>query len=298
MKPNCHICTAPSNFLLKKDGYDLYKCPTCALVFVYPLPAQEHLIATEYSDEAKYQAHKKTDLTVSVQVVKAKVAFTLTLLPKPPAKLLDVGCSSGEFMYLARARGYDVHGVEVNPRNARIARGHGLAVTEGELKHASFPPHSFDVINLGDVIEHVTDPRDLLERCFNLFAPAGVLLVTTPNLDCFWSRATFRLFTWFGIEWSSVTPPFHLFQFSVNNLDLILKQVGFKKKQSFFFPPHSLKYELGFTHVLGSLKRNPSIRTLSRFIMALAMYPVLFYSNLLRSSRNRKDFSMISLYTL
>src|SRR5436190_8008861 len=38
MKPACHVCGAASEYLLAKDGYDLYKCSQCAPVFVYPQP--------------------------------------------------------------------------------------------------------------------------------------------------------------------------------------------------------------------------------------------------------------------
>ena len=59
MKPNCIICNSQSEYLLNKDGFDLYKCDNCSLVFVYPQPKPEFLRDEIYSYESGYQSNKK-----------------------------------------------------------------------------------------------------------------------------------------------------------------------------------------------------------------------------------------------
>ena len=63
MKPSCHVCNTKSNFLLEKDGFDLYKCPECKLVFVYPQLDEKFLAQKFYSKESGYQSNRAEDLS-------------------------------------------------------------------------------------------------------------------------------------------------------------------------------------------------------------------------------------------
>lgn len=131
-------------------------------------------------------------------------------------------------MYLAEKRGVRTSGVELNKRTADIAISNGLNVFNGFLEEAKFKNKCFSAVVLGDVIEHDRDPRSLILECERILEDGGILIISTPNLDCFWPKATFILFKLFKIPWSSVTPPYHLYQFSRNNLDLLLTSKKFK----------------------------------------------------------------------
>jgi hypothetical protein len=93
----------------------------------------------------------------------------------------------------------------------------------------------------------------------NLLKDSGRIIITTPNLDCFWSKSTLLLYKWFGIPWSSLTPPHHLFQFSTsgiskssvyyelfNLLKLILKEKKYKSETEFFENDSISKYETDY----------------------------------------------------
>ena len=49
------------------------------------------------------------------------------------------------------------------------------------LKHYESNNIRFDFINLGNILEHVVDPIDLLQKCKVLLAKSGVLRVKVPN---------------------------------------------------------------------------------------------------------------------
>ncbi|MGQ0578421.1 MAG: class I SAM-dependent methyltransferase [Betaproteobacteria bacterium] len=95
--------------------------------------------------------------------------------------LLDVGCSSGAFMTAARARGFDVQGVEPAPKAAKSAAAAGFSVFRGTLEQAAFPEGSFDAIAVLEVIEHLTDPLSLLRECRRVLKTDGVLAIGTGN---------------------------------------------------------------------------------------------------------------------
>jgi len=49
--------------------------------------------------------------------------------------ILDVGCALGQGMFFLKELGYDdVHGVELNPRKAAVARSFNLPVTVCDIK--------------------------------------------------------------------------------------------------------------------------------------------------------------------
>src|SRR5690606_36756889 len=105
---------------------------------------------------------------------------------KPEGNLLDVGCSSGQFMHWARKRGMHCAGIEVNDRTANIAKQNGFEVHTGFLDEAPFRKNSFDVIYLGDVIEHVNEPKAFIKLASEFLKNDGLIVISTPNTDCFW----------------------------------------------------------------------------------------------------------------
>jgi SAM-dependent methyltransferase len=115
----------------------------------------------------------------------------------PRGRLLDVGCGAGFFLEAARARGYEVAGVDLSPVPARYAREqYGLDVTIGSLYDYPAPDGSFDIVTIFQTIEHDPDIPRLCRRLHGLLRPGGLLMVTTPAADGFVARVMGR--RWFG----------------------------------------------------------------------------------------------------
>jgi 2-polyprenyl-3-methyl-5-hydroxy-6-metoxy-1,4-benzoquinol methylase len=99
-------------------------------------------------------------------------------------RVLDVGCSSG---YLARplaARGNTVVGIELDAGAAREAEEYCERVLVGDVEtmELALDERSFDVVLLGDVIEHLRDPTAALGRLRPLLRSGGRLVLSTPNI--------------------------------------------------------------------------------------------------------------------
>jgi SAM-dependent methyltransferase len=275
MKPECIICRKKALYLLTKDSYDLFRCSRCGLIFVHPLPSFNALKAV-YSKITGYQSGKSRQLDkVAEHPNNVKVLGYLGR-HKIKGRLLDVGCSNGEFMFSAKKRGFQVFGVELNPLTAKIAQKNKLDVFMGTLDQAKFKKDYFDVIFLGDVIEHMSDPKGLLRECHKLLKKNGLLIVITPNLDGFWAKTTYWLFRVLRIPWSSVTPPYHLFHFSVTNLKKFLKLSEYEPTEVWYNPPPPLSYELWFN---GSAKKYSETKGLKNFLEYYYVYFIyaLFY---------------------
>jgi len=127
-------------------------------------------------------------------------------------RLLEIGCAGGFFLDEARAAGFDVTGVELNPEMVEHARTKlSLIVHQGMFEHVGLDPNSFDVIVAQDVLEHVRDPRAFVSTVATLLAQGGYFFVRGPLEDTTkgWVYRTVRTFARRG-EIILREPPFHL----------------------------------------------------------------------------------------
>jgi SAM-dependent methyltransferase len=97
-------------------------------------------------------------------------------------RLLDVGCSYGAFLEIARRRGWEVAGVEISKKSAAYARHERqLDVFNGTLEQANYADGRFPVVTLWDVIEHLDRPVDMLREILRILAPNGIVVIFTIN---------------------------------------------------------------------------------------------------------------------
>lgn len=136
--------------------------------------------------------------------------------------LLDIGCGDGEFLSLMRDAGWDVIGIEPDPVAARRAEhAHSVRVIAGDLQDARIADASVDAVTMSHVIEHAADPLGMLRGCRRLLKPQGKIIVVTPNLAGWGSRA-------FRECWVHLDPPRHLYLFSPATLRRCCEAAGLR----------------------------------------------------------------------
>lgn len=296
MKPQCHICHSESDYLLNKEEYRLYQCPKCGLIFLYPMLEDEYLKEEVYSAKSGYQGHRAKEDLANMPPTKRFDAILAYLGSASGKRILDIGASNGEFLYLLKKRGADTYGVEINTKTASAARRLGLNIFVGFLEDAKFSDNYFDIVHLGDILEHVTDPRKLLIECWRILKPDGTLIIRTLNMDCFWAKATLFFYRLFGIPWSAVTPPHHIHFFSWDNMNQLLDQCGFRLDWHRFEVPPALMYELGSLHLVKRYKKSRNVRDLLFAGFAFALYVVLWSFDRLMTPLKRKDNEVLAMY--
>ena len=135
--------------------------------------------------------------------------------------LLDVGAGPGFLLSAARARGWAGCGVDLNHWAADQARNEGLDVMGVSLFDAELADDSFDAVTMMDLLEHVSNPVELIAEASRLTKPGGVLAVLTPDAASPVSRLL-------GARWPELQRvPEHLTLFSAQGLAALLERHGF-----------------------------------------------------------------------
>jgi len=143
-------------------------------------------------------------------------------------RVLDIGCSAGFFLKIAKDNGWEARGVEISGDTSQIARDrYGLNVLTGDLEVDSFSPGSFDAVTLWDTLEHVRDPRKTMSIVNKVLNVGGTVIISTPDIEGLFPRCARKISGVTG-DWIHPEPPHHLYQFSKNTLRMLLELSGFE----------------------------------------------------------------------
>jgi SAM-dependent methyltransferase len=157
---------------------NIMQCRNCGYIFDNPRPTLDELVGF-YSKPTKYDAWLG-QLGVRDQLWKRRLGKLRST--KKPGTLLDVGAGIGQFLFLARDSYAAVYGTEVSDAAIQIARQkYNLDLFQGTIEELDMRGKVFDNITLFHVLEHVLNPRLVLQRCNSLLSAEGILVVAVPN---------------------------------------------------------------------------------------------------------------------
>jgi SAM-dependent methyltransferase len=172
-----------------RDGSPLTTvlCEGCGLARVHPLPDAGEL-ASFYREhyrllyKATYQP-KPYHVLRAARVALERIRLLEDFLARD-MELLDAGCGGGEFLYLLRAAGCKVAGIEPNIGYASYASDElGLDVRSGLIEDQEFPAGAFRGITLFHVLEHLPAPVQSLAHLTRWLHPNGFLAVEVPDFE-------------------------------------------------------------------------------------------------------------------
>lgn len=100
----------------------------------------------------------------------------------PAGRVLDVGCSTGAFLYCLQRQGnYQVVGFDTAGPALDYAESKGLEVVREAFLSHDFGKQQFHAITFWAVLEHLMDPLSFLRKAADLLKPAGLCFVLVPN---------------------------------------------------------------------------------------------------------------------
>lgn len=97
--------------------------------------------------------------------------------------ILDIGCGRGDMSIPLAQLGYRVHGIDSFEPRISEARAKAPQHARFEVGDArSIPTTSqYNVILCVEVLEHLTEPAQLIDTITGLLKPEGMLILTVPN---------------------------------------------------------------------------------------------------------------------
>lgn len=173
----CTVCNSPQLSTLDREC-NIAQCRSCGYIFDNPRPTIQELIGF-YSQPGKYDSWLE-ELGPRQRLWRRRLGKIEST--KKPGTLLDVGAGIGQFLALSRDSYREVYGTEVSSTAVEIAKQrYGLDLFHGTLDHLLAYGKSFDNITVFHVLEHVPDPKSMLETCHTLLKPGGILVIAVPN---------------------------------------------------------------------------------------------------------------------
>lgn len=98
-------------------------------------------------------------------------------------KVLDLGCYDGLIGEKLIEAGNKVWGIDACFEAVEAAKKRGVTAIVGNTEEElPFKTSSFDVVFVGEVIEHILDTDFFIDEIKRVLKPSGELIITTPNL--------------------------------------------------------------------------------------------------------------------
>lgn len=223
----CPLCKEKGwKKLYPKHHARIVQCISCGLIYTNPRLKPrflKHLYSEEYFKNNNSHVMGYTDYVKDEENITKTFLKRLRAIEKYAKKgrLLDVGCATGFFLNSARENGWSVEGVEVSDFAADFARKRfDLQVYKGDISTINLPKNRYDVITLWDVIEHVTDPINVLKHLRMNLTDNGILVITTPDADSIPARLAKHM--WMGYKLSDE----HLMYLSKKTIENLLERAG------------------------------------------------------------------------
>lgn len=225
-------------YTFNEKRFQATTCGVCGFVYLYPRPTSEEL-ALLYSDEyflhdgADFGAHSSFDYETAA--IKGSVKFPEILgwikKIKPAGEFFEIGCGMGYFLEYARKNGYLVSGIEYAALGTRFCKEKfGLNVEQSSFENYSLRPERYDVIFMGDVLEHLIDPLAMLRKAQRMLKPEGVVAVEVPSMfNSMVGRLAVTGYRLLGMQKKMPMPPYHVNEFTPKTLRTLLQGAGFKR---------------------------------------------------------------------
>lgn len=245
MSTACPICHTPDSaawalgrdrlFGLARGTFNLFRCTSCACVYLDPLPDEsalaEYYPAEYWWSEEFVPGGRFSRIFHSLEKVYREfvIADHVRFLDFCARKngtggksVLDIGCGSGAFLHSAQSRGFIPYGMDMSARAVEIVqRQYGYPVRQGGIGKDVWEGSLFDFVTMFHVLEHLPDPRLGLKYAGNLLRPGGTLVIQVPNIASIQARV-------FGNFWYGLDVPRHVINFSPKALGLLLHEMGYE----------------------------------------------------------------------
>ncbi|WP_318343141.1 class I SAM-dependent methyltransferase [Flagellimonas baculiformis] len=207
------------DFSVSKEDFELHLDEDLDMLVTSPQPenlamyyeSEDYISHTDsqksFTDKL-YQAVKQKNLRNKIQLIDNQ--------KNKPNSLLDIGAGTGDFLVLAKSKGYEVAGVEPNDKARQLALQKGVTL-EPTLER--FSGTTFQTITLWHVLEHLPNLQDQISDISSLLEEDGTLIIAVPNFKSFDAK-------YYKSFWAGYDVPRHLWHFSKTSIAKLFDRHG------------------------------------------------------------------------
>jgi SAM-dependent methyltransferase len=233
----CDLCGGNKTdpIVIRPDGMHVVRCRDCALVFLSPRPKapliprlyqRDYFFKDGAANACGYTDYVGEDNRLGMRVQSQQRLDAIADMTRPlPHRCLEVGCATGEFCQTLLEQGAVPTGIDLSDFAIKEARSRypGIDFRNGDIESVEFDGQ-FDAIFAFELIEHVLSPRRFFQAARRLLRPGGLLVFSTPNVNCAQDVGPSR---WLGY----VSSFEHLYFLSPETMSEYCRQTGFMVTQ-------------------------------------------------------------------
>ncbi|MCM8767772.1 MAG: class I SAM-dependent methyltransferase [Candidatus Omnitrophica bacterium] len=216
----CNFCDGKTLLKVKIKFWKIYQCKNCKISFLYPIPEKiEQIYNQKYFERwylPTYQQRKK---------YLEKIFLRIEPYISQKGKVLDIGCGIGILLELMREKGFEVIGQDISQFSIESCKKKGFKVYSSINNINS--ENQFDIITMIDVIAHLKEPSNYLQKCKKLLKPNGFLIIKTPLHSNFFFFIT-KIFSFIEKSKSILHIPAQIYHFDKNSFFKISKLFDLK----------------------------------------------------------------------
>ncbi|MEI6780877.1 MAG: class I SAM-dependent methyltransferase [Verrucomicrobiota bacterium] len=189
---DCPVCGGNEAEAYRQKGeLRLVRCRHCRMIYANPVPGE--FASGEYYDRAGTDYYlSPAKLESDYAAVRFERELRIFRKHCQGGSVLDVGCSSGAFLFQLNQRfpgGYEVLGTDVSGPPLDYAESRGVAVVRGNFLEQEFGGRKFDAVTFWAVLEHLAAPQEFLAQAWSVLKPEGLCIVLVPNMKSLASQA-------------------------------------------------------------------------------------------------------------
>ena len=234
------------DYSVSQETFELLYDEDLDMLITYPQPSLDKL--PSYYESVDYISHTDGNRSLFekmyqfVKSIALKNKLKLINSQSPKGRILDIGAGVGDFLSVCKNDGWQTIGIEPSDKAKNIAKSKGVSFVENlsELEN-----HSFDIITMWHVLEHVPNLEEQITELKRLIKPNGTIIIAVPNFKSFDAKH-------YGQFWAAFDVPIHLWHFSKTAIQklfakekLELIKVLPMKFDSFYVSLLSEKYKTG-----------------------------------------------------
>ena len=226
----------PIYYVLNQCKFHGRKCLSCDFGYLSPRPSRRE-IELMYSDEyflhdgADFGAHASHDYETAARLGSVKFPEILGWIKRYQAegKFFEIGCGMGYFLNYAKQHGFEVSGIEFAALGAKVCKEKfGLDVVQSSFENYQVKQNLYDVVFMGDVLEHFNDPLEMLQKAYTMIKPGGIVAAEVPSMfNSITGRLAVTGLKMLGKTKKMPMPPYHVNEFTPHTLALMFKSAGF-----------------------------------------------------------------------